>query len=157
MSNTMRWRYGDTNPVRLPVDSATVIEIGDLVYLDTDDAKPASAQADGGSLAANQEALHDNFVGVAMQCSVNGETLPIRIATTGVFEFDCASGTFELGELLGPVENIAGNVLEDQIVTSVAAANLSIGRCARRVASDDTRVFVDVVSSVMKGGVQVAA
>ena len=42
MANTMRWRYGDTCPVVLPVDSATVIEIGDMVYLDTDDAKPAS-------------------------------------------------------------------------------------------------------------------
>ena len=51
MANTMRWRYGDTNPVMLPVDSATVIEIGDLVYLDTDDAKPASAQADQGTEA----------------------------------------------------------------------------------------------------------
>ena len=45
----MRWRYGDTYPVVLPVDSATVIEIGDLVYLDTDDAKPAVGQADQGS------------------------------------------------------------------------------------------------------------
>ncbi len=157
MSNKMRWRYGETNPVRLPVDSATVIEIGDLVYLDTDDAKPASAQADGGTLAANQEALHDKFVGIAMQSSVTGETLPIRIATTGVFEFDCAADTFELGELIGPVENVAGSALEDQSVISVAAANLAIGRCARRVASNDTRVFVDVVSTVMKGGVQAAA
>jgi hypothetical protein len=46
MADTMRWRYGETNPVLVPVDSRTVIEIGDLVYLDTDDAKPASAQAD---------------------------------------------------------------------------------------------------------------
>ena len=49
MANTMRWRYGDTCPVMLPVDSATVIEIGDMVYLDTDDAKPASAQTDQGT------------------------------------------------------------------------------------------------------------
>ncbi len=31
MTDKMRWRYGDTNPVVAPVDSATVIEIGDLV------------------------------------------------------------------------------------------------------------------------------
>ena len=24
MSNVMRWRYGDTNPVKIPVDAATV-------------------------------------------------------------------------------------------------------------------------------------
>ena len=91
VANTMRWRYGDTCPVMLPVDSATVIEIGDLVYLDTDDAKPASAQADQGTEAANQELFHDKFAGVAMQASRSGDTQPIRVATTGVFEFDCLS------------------------------------------------------------------
>lgn len=32
MSDKMRWRYGDTNPVVAAIDAATVIEIGDLVY-----------------------------------------------------------------------------------------------------------------------------
>src|SRR3954466_1580321 len=45
MSNTMRWRYGDTCPVMLPVDSATVIEIGDMLFLDTDDCFTISLQA----------------------------------------------------------------------------------------------------------------
>ena len=58
MANTMRWRYGDTSPVMLAVDSATVIEIGDLLWLDVDDAKPASAQGDQGSEGANQQLLH---------------------------------------------------------------------------------------------------
>ena len=57
MSDKMRWRYGDTNPVVAAVDSATVIEIGDLVWQDTDDAKPASSLADQGTETANQEAL----------------------------------------------------------------------------------------------------
>ena len=100
MANTMRWRYGDTKPVVLPVDSATVIEIGDLVYLDTDDAKPASAAGRcRAPKPANQEAFHDKFAGVAMQASRNGDTQPIRVATTGVFEFDCLSSTFEVGKL----------------------------------------------------------
>ncbi len=42
MADSLRWRYGETNPIVLPVDSATVIEIGDLVYLETDDVRPAS-------------------------------------------------------------------------------------------------------------------
>ena len=41
MSDKMRWRYGETNPVVAEVDSTTVIEIGDLLYLDGDDVKPA--------------------------------------------------------------------------------------------------------------------
>ena len=67
MANTMRWRYGDTSPVMLAVDAATVIEIGDMVYLDTDDAKPASAQADQGTESGNQQLFHDLFAGMSMQ------------------------------------------------------------------------------------------
>ena len=129
MSDNMRWRYGDTNPVVIPVDSASVIEIGDLVYLDTDDAKPASAQADTETEEGNQEAFHDQFAGVAMQRSRSGDTDPIRVATTGVFEFVCPSGTYEVGDLLGADEAASGTALEDQQVAAVATADLSIGRC----------------------------
>lgn len=154
MSDTMRWRYGETNPVVLPVDSATVIEIGDLVYLDTDDAKPAAMQADQLSEAANQEAFHDKFAGVAMQRSRAGDTNPIRVATTGVFEFECASGTYEVGRLFGAEEQGSGTALENQKVDDVATTNLAIGRCAKRVNPAETRVLVDIVSCVFKGGPQ---
>lgn len=157
MANTMRWRYGDTCPVMLSVDSTTVVEIGDLVYLDTDDAKPASAQADQASEAANQELFHDNFAGVAMQASASGDTQPVRVATAGVFEFDCASATFEVGDLVGADENAGGTALEDQTVAGVAAANLAVGRCAKRVNPAGTRVLVDLVSTVLRGGPQAAA
>ncbi len=76
MSDKMRWRYGDTNPVVAAVDAATVIEIGDLVYQDTDDAKPASSQADQGTETANQELFADKFLGVAMQRSRVGRHGP---------------------------------------------------------------------------------
>jgi hypothetical protein len=138
----------------LPVDSATVIEIGDLVYLDTDDAKPASAQADQGTEVANQELFHDRFAGVAMQASPSGNTQPIRVATAGVFELDCLSATLEVGALLGADENAGGNALEDQSVAAVANANLAVGRCAKRLNPAGTRVLVDVVSTVLKGGPQ---
>jgi len=150
----MRWRYGDTSPVMLPVDSTTVIEIGDLLYLDVDDAKPASAQADQGTKAANQELFHDKFAGVAMQASRNGDTQPIRVATAGVFEFDCVSATFEVGKLIGVDENTAGTLLEDQITIGVATSNLAIGRCAKRVSPAGTRVLVDIVSTMQRGGPQ---
>lgn len=154
MANTMRWRYGDTSPVMLPVDATTVIEIGDLVFLETDDARPASAAADQGTEAANQELFHDKFAGVAMQASRNGDTQPIRVATAGVFEFDCLSGTYEVGKLVGVDENTGGTALEKQVVTPVATANLAIGRCARRVNPAATRVLVDIVSTIQRGGPQ---
>jgi hypothetical protein len=150
----MRWRYGDTNPVVAAVDSGTVIEIGDLVYQDTDDAKPASSQADQGSETANQELFADNFLGVAMQRSRSGDTDPIRVATTGVFEFDCPSGTFELGNLVGVDENAVGNGLLDQQVASVSASKYAVGRVAKRLATAATAVLVDVRSTVMTGGIE---
>jgi hypothetical protein len=154
MANTMRWRYGDTNPVMMAVDSATVIEIGDLLLQDTDDAKPASAQTDQGTESANQQMFHDLFVGVAMQASRAGDTQPIRVATSGVFEFDCLSTTLEVGDLMGADENGAGIALLNQTVAKVTNANAAIGRCAKRLNPAGTRVLVDIVSSVVKGGTQ---
>jgi hypothetical protein len=154
MSDKMRWRYGDTNPVVAAVDAATVIEIGDLLFQEVDDARPASALADQGTEAGNQEALADKFLGVAMQRSRSGDTDPIRVATTGVFEFDCPSTTFELGDLIGPHENAAGNALLNQQLTKVAAAKCAIARIAKRAGTPVTTVLVDIRSTVMTGGVE---
>jgi len=153
MSDKMRWRYGDTNPVVAAVDADTVIEIGDLVVQDVDDAKPASSLPDQESESANQAAFTAKFLGVAMQRSRAGDSAPIRVATTGVFEFDCPSGTFELGDLVGVDENAAGDALLNQQVAKVAANNLAVGRAAKRVASAGTSVLVDIRSTVMTGGV----
>src|ERR1700759_2021673 len=150
MANTMRWRYGDNYPVVRPVDSATVIEIGDMVYLDTDDAKPASAQTDQGTKLSNQQLLHDIFAGVRMQASRSGDTQPIRVATTGVFEFDCVSTTLEVGDLMGADENVAGTALLTGTVIKVTAATNAIGRCAKRLNPAGTHVLVDIVSSTLK-------
>jgi hypothetical protein len=150
----MRWRYGDTNPVVLAVDSATVIEIGDLLYLDTDDAKPASSQTDAGSEAANQDLFVDNFVGVAMQASRAGDTENIRVATTGVFEFDCAAATFEIGDLIGVDENSDGDALENQKVVKVNDSTQAIGLVAKRFTSNTTSVLVDVRSTKLGYGVK---
>ncbi len=154
MSDRMRWRYGDTNPVVTAVDADTVIEIGDLVWQDADDAKPASMLTDLGTETANQEALAHAFLGVAMQRSRSGESAPLRVATTGVFEFDCPSSTFELGDLVGADENAAGDALLNQQVAEVAASRYAIGRIAKRQAAATTSVLVDVRSTVMTGGVE---
>jgi hypothetical protein len=157
MSNTMRWRYGDTNPVMCEVASSTAIEIGDLVYQESGAALPAAALADAGTEAENQEAFHDAFVGVAMQCSPEGSAEPIRVATSGVFELECASMTAEVGDLLGPDEDGAGTALQNQVAAKVATPDLAIGRCAKRLNPAGTRVLVEIVSTVLRGGPQAAA
>ena len=153
MSDRMRWRYGDTNPVVAAVDPGTVIEIGDLVYQAVDNARPAAAQSDQGTPADNQTLFAANFLGVAMQRSRAGQAEPIRVATTGVFEFDSSAGAFELGALIGASENIAGNALLNQQVEGVATAARAIGRAARRAPTPTAVVLVDIRSTVMTGGV----
>ena len=157
MANTMRWRYGDANPVMLPVADTTVIEIGDLVYQVGGEARTAEMLADAGTEAANQEAFHDAFVGVAMQSSPEGMESSIRVATSGVFEFDCLSMTANVGDLIGVDEDGGGTELLNQVVAKVATANLAIGRCAKALNSTGTRVLVEIVSTVMRGGPQVMA
>jgi hypothetical protein len=153
MSDKMRWRYGDTNPVLAAVDADSFVEIGDLVYQEVDDARPASRLTDQGTKLANQELFSSKFLGVAMQRSRLGETTPIRVATTGVFEFDCPSAAFELGDLVGVDENAAGDALLNQQVAKVAAAKHAVGRDAKRQAAATT-VLVDIRSTVMTGGVE---
>lgn len=154
MSDKMRWRYGGTNLVVAAVDSATVIEIGDFVYQDTDDAKPASEMAAQSSgLEATHRLFVDSFLGVAMQRSQSGDTDPIRVATTGVFEFECALQTFELGDLTGLITNDTGR-LQDQAVGRASASQYAVARVAKREATPATSVLVDIRSTVMPGGVE---
>ncbi|MEQ8849078.1 hypothetical protein [Botrimarina sp.] len=157
MANTMRWRYGDTNPVRLPVASDTEIEIGDLVYLEAGEAKPASAQADQGTSLLNLHAFHDAFVGVAMQASPAGQESAIRIATTGVFEFDCDAAAHELGDLLSVGVAPSGDELFDQQVAAGATIDSALGRCAKQQPDATPRVLIDIVSTVARGGPQPVA
>lgn len=153
MADRMRWRYGDTNPVVAVVDAATRIEIGDLLWQDVDDAKPAAMQPDLGSQPANQEQFVARFLGVAMQRSRAGETSPVRVATTGVFEFDAPAGNHELGDLMGPTEDAGGTALMNQQLAPAAESHLAIGRIARRETNSPTSVLVDVRSTIMTGGI----
>ncbi len=149
MSDTLRWRYGETNPIVLPVDEDTVIEIGDLLYLETDDVRPASQQTDQSTEEANQGLLASKFAGVAMQRSRAGDTAAVRVATCGAFEFTCPSGTFEVGDLVGASEAASGTAMEDQQVESVLRPELAVGVVARRVASADTKVLIRIRSRLL--------
>jgi hypothetical protein len=157
LSNVQRHRREANNPVEAAVDLATAIEIGDMVWQDSDDAKPASDVAEASTLAETQEAFHDGFLGVSEQASrATLESNDIRVGTTGVWEFTCDAATFELGALVGPAAG-AGAAIVDQKVAAVATPNLAIGRVAKRYGSNTTKVFVRISSVVMSGGPQAAA
>jgi hypothetical protein len=143
----MRWRYGDTNPVVAAVDAETVIEIGDMVAQLNDRTLPASAWGAVGPAFASL------FLGIAMQRSRAGETAPIRVATTGVFEFECDASRFQLGELVKPRPDGARNGLESQAIAKSESPDLAIGRVAKREPVSNISVLVAILSTVMNGGV----
>lgn len=157
MSDQMRWRYGDTNPViSKPIASGVAVSIGDLVEMNsTGDVTPAANHTWNTDLSTTQNEFQDTFLGVATQRSRVGDADPVRVATTGVFEFDCAAATFELGTLVAP-DKQPGNALENQKVVALAAGNenKAIGRVAKRYGTSTTRVLVEVFSTVMRGGPQ---
>ena len=68
-----RWRWGETNPVLANVGSATVIQIGDLVWLNTATKKvePASTVIFGADLTSAQTTFALKFLGVDKNTAAN--------------------------------------------------------------------------------------
>jgi len=175
MSNNNRYRHRDRDEidrseVLAAVDTTTVIEVGDLVwqgwgfvrvengialYGKAKAAFPASAM-EMTVTVCKQEWFATNFLGVAMQGSSSGDDYPIReivrVATTGVFEFDCPSGTFELGDLISVdlLEYPLYERLANQQVVKATSLRLAIGRVAKFEHKISTTVLVDIQSQVMK-------
>lgn len=150
MANVMRHRYDDKGLLVHPVDSAQVIEIGDLVYQATDDVRAAD-QISAGSLINMQEALVDSFLGVAMSASASGETEPVRVATTATFEFACTAATFAAGDKVG-ADGTTGVALVNQNVIAVATTYAAIGKVKQTYAVNTTRVLVQIQSTIINGG-----
>ncbi|GAB4159738.1 MAG: hypothetical protein Tsb009_37040 [Planctomycetaceae bacterium] len=151
MSNRLRFRSGQVQLQKVRVDSGTVIEAGDLVYLDTDDAKPASSFPWTTDLATTQAAFAAKFLGVAHQSSASGETedISVDISPTSVYEFDVNSATYEVGDALGPDE--ASLTLMDQQLEAVGSATLGIARAAEYKSSSSTTLRVMFASAYHTG------
>lgn len=153
----MRFRSGQVELHRLRVDSATGIEAGDLVYLDGDDVKPASAFAWDTNLATTQGAFAAVFLGIAQQSSRAGETADISVdlSPLSVYEFDVDPSTFEVGNLLGP--DNASDALVDQQLMKVGTAAAAIARAAEYRATTSATLRVQFASAFHVGSANVNA
>lgn len=149
----MRWRYGDTWPVVAAVDEAVRVAIGDMLWLDVDDAKPARELAMHLEEPFTEDELQERFarlfLGVAMQRSSIGETAPIRVATAGVFAFDSGVGRAGLGCLVGPAISEDRTVLCDQAVRLVKDRARAIGRVERTEPEASPILLVRISSQIM--------
>jgi hypothetical protein len=156
--NRLRFRSGQVHLVKCRVDSETVIEAGDLVWLDTDDAKPASDFSWTTNLATTQGAFAAKFLGVAHQKSASGDDLPISvdISPLSVYEMDVNASTYEVGGLLGPDES-SSTLMNQQLETVSSAAN-AIARAVeyRSVSSSVLRVTLASAFSTASANVNAA-
>jgi hypothetical protein len=147
-----QYLYGTINPVVAPVLTAQAVAVGDIVGLSSGNVVRASDETWDTNLATTQTAFVTRFLGVSGQqkdatvARVFGNSSDnlIRIDCSGIFEFDCASATFAIGDLVGCAKQ-TGNLLEAQKVVAVASEALAIGRVVEAGASI-TRVKIQLLS-----------
>jgi len=144
--NQLRFRSGQVQLRKVRVNSNTEIEAGDLLWLDGDDAKPASDFAWTVDHAQTQAAFAAKFLGVAHQPSAVGDNTPISVdaSSESVYEFDAASSNYELGTPLGPDAN--ANVLTNQQFKQ-AASDSAIARSAEFTTSATNKLRVTFASA----------
>ena len=154
--NKLRFRSGQVHLVKVPVDPTTVIEAGDLVWLDTTGAKPASAFPWTTNAATTQAAFAGKFLGVAHQHSAAGNSDPVSvdISSMSVYDFDTPPATYKLGDLLGP-DNAASKLLDQQVATTVAAN--AVARSVEFSAAGATTLRATLASAFSTGSSNVNA
>jgi hypothetical protein len=137
----------------LNVPASTQISIGDLLYWNGTAAVPLSAATGSGTALIDQATIAASFVGASQQGRIAAQTttgypdFPINgivIATDVIYEADCASATFEVGDLVGVVSSGASAVgaISDQAVVAVSQPNLAIGYVVQKYSSATTTVRV---------------
>jgi len=157
MANKLRFRSGQVELHRLRVESDTVLEPGDLVFLDTDNVKPASDFPFTTDLATTRANFAAAFLGICHQASAMGETddVSIDLSPLSVYEYEVDSETFEVGSLLAPDGD--SDSIEAQRLAKVANAGHAIARAAEYKASAATLLRVQFASAFHTGSSNVNA
>ena len=147
MSNSFTFRHGQRAPRNLPINSATVLEIGDMCFYDTDDVKPAADFTWDTNLATTQAGFADVFLGIAMHQSASGDTdnVDVDVSVEAIYEFTVASATYEFGARLGP-DKASGDALLSQVLEAAVAAS-SVAVAVERKASASTSLKVQFASA----------
>lgn len=118
-----------------------------LVYQETDDFRPAAAHAEVTNEAGTQAAFGPKFVGVSMDAKLATDGAgKLRVARTFVGEFDCVSGTYEVGDKVCPAYNT--DKLHNLTLKKTTVNAAAIGRVLRR-GTTVTRLLVELQSRVL--------
>lgn len=138
--------------------ASTAISVGDLLFWDTTDKvlKPFDQYVATGTVNTDQAAIRAVFVGVALQGKLATDASAgypafsgqaITFAADSLYEADCASGTFEPGDLVAAsvaAASGAGNV-DNQKVVKTTDSGEAIGYVVERYASATTKVRVRLI------------
>lgn len=117
---------------------------------------PPATTVTSAALDVTQYNFVSKFVGPVMQSKSsstvarvfgNSEDNRIIAATSGIWEYDCASATFAVGDYVGPAKD-TGNALLDNKVVAVDGAAKAIGRVVE-AGTSITRVKVKVFSKML--------
>ena len=154
--NRLRFRSGQVEMRKVRVDAGTLIEAGDLVWLDGDDAKPASDFAWTSDLATTQAAFAAKFLGVSHQQSAAGDTEPVSVdvGPHSIYEFDVNSAAYEIGAPLGPDEQSSA-LMNQQL--EAAAAGSAIALAAEFTSGAQGTLRVSLASAYATGSANVNA
>ena len=137
MSNKNYYRWGDQELIMVPVDDTTLVEIGDFIcrVIQTDvdaDATltinygcPATYMVTGASAAVDREKGADQFLGISMSASLDGDTDELIVATAGVWELvQFLAATIHVGDPVGIYSD--GTNCADQTVVEDATSIIGI-------------------------------
>jgi hypothetical protein len=143
--------------VNYAFNGGLAVGIGELLYQEGDDVRPASAMADQGSELANQTRFAKRFAGVAQERRLAaqdnaGPLANLAAAPVYIGDIPCLSGTFEVGDLIAAVEQGNGTQLESRKVKKTTDPNRAIGMCIKREGSAVTSVRAMLLSRDVFGG-----
>jgi len=139
MSNTARYLRGPRDLYEVPVESATVIEIGDFCLISSNYAIQASDLADAGTDTQNREACADIFAGIAETASAAGETDEVVLDKSPLAVYKLTQKTAAACYVGNAIEMYASAThCEDQTV--VAGTASPIAYCVKEKGATGTDV-----------------
>lgn len=147
MPNSLSFRSGQVILQKCRVETDTVIEPGDMIFLDETVIRPANDFFWNTDLATTRQEFASMFLGIAHEASADGEVSPVSVdvSATSVYEFDVASSTYDNGNTLGPDEG-SSDLLSQQL-EYVASSAHAVARAAEYADSATTRLRVTFASA----------
>ncbi len=114
--------------ITVRVIDASAIAIGDLVWMDTADAKPAADFPWNTDLATTQGDFAAKFLGIAVDAHASGSgagTIRVDTSPTRVWNMTVTSVALEIGKTFGPAKAAGNALLNQTLVASAAVASIA--------------------------------